>query len=379
MERAVLDLAAGGRRDGGFAVSAIDEAALRAWLEERLLKGDLELEYERLWGRGRGRGTGETPVEELVRRFLLDSVIGITPRALAGIHEATVRAPGEALPRFLYRERFSSAGADHPEASFVVPLCIGRGLDVGCGPRKTHPDCTGVDLTPGGVAGGAGSARGKPSQADIHASGDDLSMIPDDSQDFVVQRHNLEHYVDPLKALEEWWRVLVPGGWLGMVVPDETHLDTISLDPTHKHVFTPASLRHLMDILGGWDSIHLEDGLYHWSFVLIARKADGGAEDERVAHEIAARRDAGRARQVRHAGAGYALAGVKTLADACEGIAASLDRPGVPLPRWTGGDPAPRPVPEVTSFFPTAGARLRYRWEELRGAVRRRLKRLIFK
>jgi predicted SAM-dependent methyltransferase len=37
----------------------------------------------------------------------------------------------------------------------------------------------------------------------------------------VVARHNLEHYVDVVKTLCEWRRVLKPGGVMAILVPDE--------------------------------------------------------------------------------------------------------------------------------------------------------------
>ena len=120
----------------------------------------------------------------------------------------------------------------HPERLALYPICNGKGIDVGCGFRKTHPGAIGIDLTPGGQKGRAGCVKGQQSVADIAASGDALDMIADASLDYVVQRHNLEHYQDPVKALQEWKRVLKHGGLLGMVVPDDAVCDTIRLDKT---------------------------------------------------------------------------------------------------------------------------------------------------
>jgi ubiquinone/menaquinone biosynthesis C-methylase UbiE len=49
----------------------------------------------------------------------------------------------------------------------------------------------------------------------------ELSMIPDAKYDFVLASHVLEHLANPLKALTEWKRVLVPGGILILIVPDK--------------------------------------------------------------------------------------------------------------------------------------------------------------
>jgi SAM-dependent methyltransferase len=161
---------------------------------------------------------------------------------------------------------------DHPERHALFPICRGVGLDVGCGSNKTHPDAIGVDLTPKGQRGVDGGQKNEVSQSDIVASGDNLYMFTDQSFDYIVQRHNLEHYQDPVKALQEWYRLLKPGGILGMVIPDDRHCDTIKLDPTHKHVFTPSSLQRILSLIGGFEIAHMGSLLYHWSFICVARK-----------------------------------------------------------------------------------------------------------
>ncbi|MES2392875.1 MAG: class I SAM-dependent methyltransferase [Acidobacteriota bacterium] len=49
--------------------------------------------------------------------------------------------------------------------------------------------------------------------------GSELTPIPDHSYDFLLSSHNLEHFANPLKALQEWKRVLRPGGALILVLP----------------------------------------------------------------------------------------------------------------------------------------------------------------
>lgn len=49
-----------------------------------------------------------------------------------------------------------------------------------------------------------------------------LKNIPDNSQDFVIANHVLEHLVDPVTALHHWWRVLKNGGVLFCALPDKT-------------------------------------------------------------------------------------------------------------------------------------------------------------
>jgi len=42
------------------------------------------------------------------------------------------------------------------------------------------------------------------------AEASDLSMVPDETYDFVLASHVLEHIANPLRALQEWKRVLNP-------------------------------------------------------------------------------------------------------------------------------------------------------------------------
>ena len=130
-----------------------------------------------------------------------------------------------------------------------------------------------MDILARGENGQYGVVANKASAADIRASGDDLRMFRDGELDYVVSRHNLEHYVDVVKTLLEWRRVLKPGGTLAIVVPDERAGDTIYLDPTHKHCFTPESLERLVTIIGGFDVIRSEIVIPRWSFLLVAIKA----------------------------------------------------------------------------------------------------------
>ena len=162
----------------------------------------------------------------------------------------------------------------HPEKLAMLRLCQGRGLEIGCGAEKTHPNVIGIDSTPPGTLGTAGNQLGRYCEADLCASGDDLRMIRDQSVDFVVARHNLEHYVDVIQALTEWRRVLRIGGILGVVVPDEGALKTIPLDSTHYHAFTQRSFARLVGLIGGLEIIDLRPCIPGWSFQCVMRRVE---------------------------------------------------------------------------------------------------------
>jgi SAM-dependent methyltransferase len=64
--------------------------------------------------------------------------------------------------------------------------------------------------------------RGLPIQKpDLIDDGETLGQVADQSQDFVVANHLLEHCENPLKTLMNFSRVLKPGGILYMAVPDK--------------------------------------------------------------------------------------------------------------------------------------------------------------
>jgi ubiquinone/menaquinone biosynthesis C-methylase UbiE len=97
-------------------------------------------------------------------------------------------------------------------------------------------------------------------------------MFTDESLDYIVSRHNLEHYDDPEKTLKEWRRVLKKGGTLGVVLPDEDKVETLKLDPTHKSSFTKKSFRKLLDRVGGFKIEKLDTCIPDKSFYCIALK-----------------------------------------------------------------------------------------------------------
>jgi predicted SAM-dependent methyltransferase len=58
---------------------------------------------------------------------------------------------------------------------------------------------------------------------DIVTNAWDLSKVKSNSVDFVMSSHVLEHLPNPAVAIEEWMRVVKPGGVVFFVVPDMRH------------------------------------------------------------------------------------------------------------------------------------------------------------
>ncbi|MCZ2342703.1 MAG: class I SAM-dependent methyltransferase [Bacteroidales bacterium] len=71
--------------------------------------------------------------------------------------------------------------------------------------RRQYPDLATLPLVP----------------VDIVSDGETLSSVPDQSQDFVIGNHFLEHCEDPIGTLKNFLRVVRPGGVVYCAVPDK--------------------------------------------------------------------------------------------------------------------------------------------------------------
>lgn len=60
----------------------------------------------------------------------------------------------------------------------------------------------------------------KPSGLNSIKDGTDLSGIPDETYDFILSSHALEHIANPIRALKEWIRVVKVGRALIIVLPN---------------------------------------------------------------------------------------------------------------------------------------------------------------
>jgi ubiquinone/menaquinone biosynthesis C-methylase UbiE len=85
----------------------------------------------------------------------------------------------------------------------------------------------------------------------------DLSSIADQSYDFVLSSHNLEHIANPVKALYEWKRVTRPGGGLILLLPN--HMRTFD------HRRSPTTVDHMFE---DFRQQTPEDDLYHLPEIL---------------------------------------------------------------------------------------------------------------
>ncbi len=111
-------------------------------------------------------------------------------------------------------------------------------LDVGCGINK-YPGAIGVDRNPN-------------TRADVIA---DLDRFPFPFSDGAFREiraiHVIEHVADVVRAMEEFHRLLAPGGEIIIVTPHYTDFSSFC-DPTHRWHLNSFSLRHFGEDHGGF-------------------------------------------------------------------------------------------------------------------------------
>lgn len=125
-------------------------------------------------------------------------------------------------------------------------------LDLGCGERKLADWLIGVDRFNGTLIGNTGNTRTiKP---DVLCDITTLLSFENNSVDFMISAHSLEHLVEPLKALKIWIKKLKIGGRLIVVVPDWRYTYSCKaknqLEPGgHRFDFTPDILKDKFELL----------------------------------------------------------------------------------------------------------------------------------
>jgi len=90
---------------------------------------------------------------------------------------------------------------------------------------------------------------GQKMPVDIVAEGDVLPLA-DESMDFIVNSHVLEHFDNPVGAILEWVRVIKPGGVIFMIIPHKERTFDATRDRT--------TLQHLVDDYFGVHESHNE-------------------------------------------------------------------------------------------------------------------------
>ena len=118
------------------------------------------------------------------------------------------------------------------DSAFVSRFFVGHGIDIGAGDDSLVQQLTRFPKIRSVRSWDMGDGDAQL-----------LSGVQDEQFDFVYSSHCLEHLNNPIEGLKNWLRVLKPGGYLVVSIPDED---------LYEH--------------GLWPSVHNLD--HHWSFTI---------------------------------------------------------------------------------------------------------------
>jgi SAM-dependent methyltransferase len=98
------------------------------------------------------------------------------------------------------------------------------GIEIGAAAHNPFnlPNCINVDYTDDmetEFKNAEFELCGFKAKVDVIADGADLPF-KDEEYDYVISSHVIEHFFDPIKAIEEWFRVIKKGGYIFIIAPD---------------------------------------------------------------------------------------------------------------------------------------------------------------
>lgn len=155
----------------------------------------------------------------------------------------------------------------------LAPYCSGNGLDIGYGGDPIVPHAICMDLpTP--------YARYAKHPQHLHGDARDLHWFKDQTLDFVYSSHVLEDFEDTAAVLDEWLRIIKPGGNLVLYLPDEQtyreHCRKQGKPPNAHHIhddFGPAYIEKILASRTDVEIRHVRFPVGIYSFEMVVRKA----------------------------------------------------------------------------------------------------------
>lgn len=134
-------------------------------------------------------------------------------------------------------------------APIGYPLEDLNGLNIGCGDREVHPHLIPVDIM---RRAHEAQSSGMHHAFIDHALLANPETLPfkEESIDYIVALHMLEHVQNPIEILRLWEKVLKPGGGIGLILPDCRYTWSAEKDPNkfgHKWDPTPSVFMDLYE------------------------------------------------------------------------------------------------------------------------------------
>jgi len=151
----------------------------------------------------------------------------------------------------------------------VISYLKGTGLDLGCGDEKIVDTAIGIGLSGGAV----------DLPIDMSAN-DSLRMFSDCYFDYIFSAHCLEDFASPKMILEQWWRLIKPGGHLILYGPDPDFYPRVGTDgcnPDHKSDLYWDDVWKIVKGFGNAKKMsasrHNDSNEYSW--LLVVKKTNG--------------------------------------------------------------------------------------------------------
>lgn len=112
-------------------------------------------------------------------------------------------------------------------------------------------------------------------EADIIGDAQDLAVVKDQQYDFLISAHVIEHMKDPIRALENWCRVVKPGGFVYLIAPDKRAI--------FDHKRNRSALSHIiLDYLDPSDQRDFEHYFDYAMYVHGKNKSEAALEAKRL-------------------------------------------------------------------------------------------------
>lgn len=158
----------------------------------------------------------------------------------------------------------------------LAPYCFGNGLDLGFGGDPILPSSICIDRAEDHVGR---SKRENPAPTHIIGNIWELEWFRDGSLDYVFSSHALEDAEDTRAVLVEWMRVLRPGGYLVLFLPDQKTYEEDCrkrhYPPNKAHIHADFSLEFVKARLPASSEVVFEQWPFPgnpYSFAVVAKK-----------------------------------------------------------------------------------------------------------
>lgn len=115
------------------------------------------------------------------------------------------------------------------ELNTLKAYTSGYGIDIGCGHWKLYENSLGTDIHKKGEK--CSTEHNYPSVAEVQSDAHYLPF-PNETFDYAILSHMLEHVADPTRCLQEAGRIVKKGGFICVIVPLGNHKK-----PEHIHIF----------------------------------------------------------------------------------------------------------------------------------------------